>query len=113
MDGIRTVWMVLECKVQKSWMVGIEGKIQERGVRGLFAGKNVGSGAFSQDASMRARPPQASGVGPPAPQASGVGGGQTGAERVGERRPRPEFFVEVPRKCHGSQSEGILRERPI
>ena len=89
----------------------IEGKIQEHGVRSLFAGKNVGSGAPSQDARIRMRPPHASGVGPAAPQASGVGGGQKRKERVGGRRPRPDSVAEVPRKRRGGQSEGILRVR--
>ena len=89
----------------------IEGKIQEHGVRGLFAGKNLGSGAPSQDARIRTRPPQSSSVGLAAPQASGVGGGQKRTERVGERRPRPESVAEVPRKRRGGQAEGILRDR--
>ena len=74
----------------------IEGKIQEHGVRSLFAGKNVGSGAPSQDARIRTRPPRASSVGLAAPRterSASVGPGQ-----------------KVLRRCPESVVEANLRE---
>ena len=97
MDSSRTVWTVLERKVQKTWMVGIEGNAQELGVRSLGRKERGVKSPFAGRKHESAPP-------------ASIGRRPRG-RRASAEDSKPQSVAEVPRKCHGGQSEGILRVR--